>query len=55
MPENQMHYLAIGIGATELITITLCVSICKKLRLRLDLIMSYLEEPETLGTVHVCE
>ncbi|XP_021177257.2 solute carrier family 2, facilitated glucose transporter member 11 [Fundulus heteroclitus] len=24
VPENQMHYLAIGIGATELIAITLC-------------------------------
>ncbi|KAM7402194.1 hypothetical protein PAMP_017458 [Pampus punctatissimus] len=24
VPEDQMHYLAIGIGATELITITLC-------------------------------
>ncbi|XP_069546709.1 solute carrier family 2, facilitated glucose transporter member 11-like [Brachyistius frenatus] len=24
VPETQMHYLAIGIGATELITITLC-------------------------------
>ncbi|XP_071383050.1 solute carrier family 2, facilitated glucose transporter member 11-like [Centroberyx affinis] len=24
VPEGQMHYLAIGIGATELVTITLC-------------------------------
>ncbi|KAG7244636.1 hypothetical protein INR49_029655 [Caranx melampygus] len=24
VPENQMHYLAIGLGATELITVTLC-------------------------------
>ncbi|XP_044206104.1 solute carrier family 2, facilitated glucose transporter member 11-like [Thunnus albacares] len=24
VPKNQMHYLAIGIGATELITVTLC-------------------------------
>ncbi|XP_061584501.1 solute carrier family 2, facilitated glucose transporter member 11-like [Cololabis saira] len=24
IPEGQMHYLAIGIGATELITVTLC-------------------------------
>ncbi|XP_070696759.1 solute carrier family 2, facilitated glucose transporter member 11-like [Pempheris klunzingeri] len=24
VPEDQMHYLAIGIGATELITVTLC-------------------------------
>uniref|UniRef100_A0A3P9CGE4 Major facilitator superfamily (MFS) profile domain-containing protein n=1 Tax=Maylandia zebra TaxID=106582 RepID=A0A3P9CGE4_9CICH len=26
VPEDKMHYLAIGIGATELIAITLCVS-----------------------------
>ena len=26
VPEDQRHYLAIGIGATELIAITLCVS-----------------------------
>lgn len=27
VPEDQMHYLSIGIGATELITVTLCVSV----------------------------
>lgn len=30
VPEDQMHYLAIGIGATELIAVTLCVSIASK-------------------------
>lgn len=27
VPEDQMHYMSIGIGATELIAVTLCVSI----------------------------
>lgn len=26
IPEEQMHYLAIGLGATELIAVCLCVS-----------------------------
>lgn len=30
VPEDQMHYMAIGIGATELIAVTLCVSISSK-------------------------
>lgn len=34
VPEEQMHYLAIGFGATELITVSLCVSISSVQKLR---------------------
>lgn len=30
MPDNLMQYLALGIGATELTAVTLCVSVSAK-------------------------